>query len=221
MIFNMFFPMASRRSEIGTITLDVLLNEEIELGGNVTAYQIEDGSEINDHITIANETLRIVGTVGAAEAFSFGTAYQSLDVIDALKELRNARQLITITTGLMQYTEMAIKHLRFSRSANNGEGNWMELNAEFVKIRKVYLRTAEIPPEQTTTKKAAGKAGKTEAKTNANATQGKQSGQEAPANTASERRSILRTGELAAGKGTFGQVGKDAINGINSYFPPR
>ena len=221
MIFNMIFPVASRKSQIASITLDVLLNEEIELGGNVTSYNIEDGSEINDHITISNEVLRLVGTVGSAEGYTFGTSYQVLDVIDTLRDLRKSKSLITITTGLTQYTEMAIKNLRFSRSANSGEGNWMEINAEFVKIRKVNLRTAEIPPDQTTDTKSAGKAGKTAAKTNSNATQGKQSGQEAVPENTPTKRSGLRSAELAARRGSLGDVAQKAEQSIRNIFPER
>ena len=57
-----------RRTRLGTLILDVLVTEEIDLPSEVSRYPVEDGVIISDHITLGNETLRIAGTIALADA---------------------------------------------------------------------------------------------------------------------------------------------------------
>lgn len=137
------------RSEIGALKLDLLVTEELELDGEVTKYPVEDGSLINDHVFQGSETVRIGGVVaeGSVETFSFSSALgvKMADAIEVLRAMHKERALVTISTGKMVYTDMAFASMSASRSSDAEGGNWLNIKAELVKIRKVTLRTVDVP----------------------------------------------------------------------------
>lgn len=157
------------KTEIGTLLLDVLLTEEVVYDGEVTHYPIEDGSEISDHITEGSKILKISGTTSNSEAYSFNLSSgkaRLLSVLETMETLKKERKLITVTTALSQYKDFGIEKLRASRSNNSPrDGNWIDVTAELRRIKKVTLRTADVPAAAP----AAGRTGQTAAATNANA----------------------------------------------------
>lgn len=160
------------KTSIGSLELDALLTESTTLSSQITEYPIEDGSVISDHITQENETLSIEGVITSAGTLfnlSFGKA-KLIAAKETLRQLHRERALITIITGLDVYTDFAIESCEISRSAEGGEQYSVSISLR--KIKKVSLRTEEIPPEKTSGR-ATGKAGKT--KQNA----GKQAGNSA------------------------------------------
>jgi hypothetical protein len=155
-----FLQFQDRRSKLGGLILDVLVSEEIELEAEVTRYPVEDGTIISDHITQGPERLRISGLVSTADvtAFAFVTSAVSLlrgedgpgatklvDAIDLLRSMHKARALVTVSTGQMLYEDMGFTRLKAVRSNGDKGGNWLEINAELMKVRKVKLKTAEVP----------------------------------------------------------------------------
>jgi hypothetical protein len=152
------------QSVVGQLVLDALLSEEISLEGEVTLYPIEDGSLITDHIFQGAEKVRISGVVStddiAAFSLSAGGKTRLVDAIDTLRSMHKERALITVSTGIQQYAEMGIASLKAVRSSDGRGGNFLEINAELVKIRKVKLKTAEVPEEKAT-RSAKGRAGQT------------------------------------------------------------
>jgi hypothetical protein len=167
-VFSMFY--ATTRSTLGSLTLDVLLREQLELPSEVTKYPIEDGGpDISDHITQGNETLQIHGSVSASsvEAFEFSSGPSKLmDAIAMLREMHAARQPITIVTGLGIYEDMGFTSLTVSRASGDKGGWWLDIDANLFQIIKVKLEEADLPPEQVASDDTAtkGKVGKTEKK---------------------------------------------------------
>jgi hypothetical protein len=170
-----FLQFQDRRSKLGGLILDVLVSEEIELEAEVTRYPVEDGTIISDHITQGPERLRISGLVSTADvtAFAFVTSAVSLlrgedgpgatklvDAIDLLRSMHKARALVTVSTGQMLYEEMGFTRLKAVRSNGDKGGNWLQIDAELMKVRKVKLKTAEVP-EKPAAKPAQGRAGAT------------------------------------------------------------
>ena len=154
---SMFSP---RKTTVGFLSLDVLINENLKLPSEVTKYPIEDGTEITDHITQLNEELQITGRVSSSEvlSFEFGTCVTKLiDAIDQLRSMHKARESITVVTGLGQYTEMAFTSLSVTRSNGADGGSWLDINADLRKLKKVSLKQTELPPD----KANAGTKGKT------------------------------------------------------------
>ncbi|WP_424139999.1 phage baseplate protein [Roseomonas chloroacetimidivorans] len=170
-----FLEFSDRRSKLGGLILDVLVSEEITLEAEVTRYPVEDGAVISDHITQGVETIRISGLVSTADvmAFSYLSSAVSLfsdneqpastklvDAVDMLRSMHKARALVTVSTGQMIYTDMGFTSLRAVRSNSDKGGNWLEIQAELTKVRKVTLKSAEVP-ENKAKGAARGRAGAT------------------------------------------------------------
>lgn len=162
---------------IGVIPLDALLNENTSLESQATMYPVEDGPPVTDHIVQDSEHLQLDGWVTAAEATMLGALGRSLvgapswggtgrqkliSAKAALRKIHADRLPVTVTTGMDVYTDFAMTRCETGRT--NEAGDRFVISAEFVKIRKVKLRLADIPPEKTKDT-ASGKAGST--KTNA------------------------------------------------------
>jgi len=184
----MFFQ--NQQSKLGALFLDVLVSEQINLPSKVTMYPIETGDgEISDHIVRSQEEITITGAIaagsseislsGIAKAVSggsFGVEFGPLcytkliDAIDKLRTMHKDRQIVSVVTGLGKYDNMAFTTLTIDRSnsANTG-GQWLQVNATLRKIKKVTLKKADLPSEQTSGT-ATGKSGQTEKKTNQSST---------------------------------------------------
>lgn len=159
---------SDRRTKLGALVLDILTSEELNLPSEVSRYPVEDGSTISDHITQGSETLRISGFVSSADVLAFaflrGAGPGNAKLVDAIGQLRTmhaARALVTVSTGQMRYEGYAFANLRAVRSSSDG-GNWLEVEAELVQVRKVTLKTADVP-ESTAKEPAKGRSGKTQA----------------------------------------------------------
>lgn len=166
MNFSMFFQ--TQQSQIGYLSLDVLVSENITLPSKVTEYPVEDGNEdISDHITAGNEEITINGAISASSSFGmeFGSRCYSklIDAIDQLRKMHKERKTFTVVTGLGKYEDMAFTNLTIDR--NNSPtlgGQWLTINASLRKIRKVSLKQADLPPDNaSTTSGAKGKTGAT------------------------------------------------------------
>ena len=168
MNLNLFFAFPTK-SQLGFLSLDVLVTENIKLPSEVTKYPVEDGSEeISDHITQQNEELSITGRIANTEilSFQFGPGITKLvDAVDQLRNMHKARQLVKVVTGLGTYTDMAFTNLTVNRSNGSDGGYWLDINADLRKIKKVSLKTAELPPDKASDSGGAkGKTGATEKK---------------------------------------------------------
>lgn len=167
-------------SSMGAVPLDALLNEKTTLNSRATAYAVEDGPPVTDHVVQESEQLTLDGWVTAADitllggltarvasggAAAFGRSGSAgrsklIGAKDALRKIHADRLPITITTGLDVYADFAMESCTIGRG--NGGGDRFEISASFRRIRKVTLRQADIPPEQTSGS-AMGKAGTTRA----------------------------------------------------------
>lgn len=166
MNFTMFWQ--STHTTLGVLTLDVLVTENLKLPSEATKYPVEDGSEdISDHITRNNEELSITGSVTSAQAFSISLSSGCLsrlqNAVDQLRSMHKARKPVKIVTGLGQYTDMAFTSLSINRSNGNQGGNWIDINADLRKIKKVALKQADLPPDKAAAP-AKGKTGTSEQK---------------------------------------------------------
>ena len=165
-----------RRPRLGALILDIALTEEVSFESEITQYLIEDGSTISDHVTRGAEKLRITGVIPAADALAFTAdgsgAARVADVVETARAINRERAVLEVATGQVLYPDMAFSSLRIARSVGEG-GDWISVDAELTKVRKVSLRTAEVPQDAKVseangakgragqTNKAAGRAGQT------------------------------------------------------------
>ena len=103
--------------------------------------------------------------------------------------------MLDVSTGQLLHEGFAFTRMTATRSADAEGGNWFSISAELTKVRKVELRTAEVPDEQRVSEQdgAKGRAGQT------NKPAGKNQAQATTAAPAADQRgaSILMQGKDA------------------------
>ena len=168
MIFDLNY--STKLSTVGQFTLDVLLSEKVKLGGKFTRYPIEEGSEISDHKFKESEELVISGSIGMSAGYEWSGAgvIRQTRLLDVLRDLHAQKELVTVTTNLAQYTEMGVESVNWERGSSGDGGNgFVDVTINLVKVTKVSLRTADIPPEKVKAP-TKGRAGKTATKAGQN-----------------------------------------------------
>lgn len=157
------------KTEIGLIALDVLVNERISFDGRVTRYAVEEGADISDHIKRGNKTVSISGLISASEAYAvnlFSRKSRLIDAIAAIEAMNEKQTPFTVITGLGQYDDMGMEDVSINRSNSGLGGNWIDISANFVRIRKVNLKTTTITDNAAGEKGVGtkGRSGETQAK---------------------------------------------------------
>ena len=73
------------------------------------------------------------------------------------------RGVLEVSTGQLLHEDFAFTRMTATRSADADGGNWFSISAELTKVRKVELRTAEVPAEErvSTQDGAKGRSGQT------------------------------------------------------------
>ena len=154
-----FSSVFGTRAAVGALELDALISEDTVLDSYATVYPVEDGSTITDNVSNDAEKLSLSGMVTSAQITVFGAnGWQKLvQAKDVLRRLHEARELVTISTGMDSYTEMVMERCRIGRT---NEGDHFSIDCDFRKIVKAQLKT-ETVPEDKAAPKAKGKAGST------------------------------------------------------------
>lgn len=141
---------------IGELTLDATFSELHEYSGQVTRHPIEDGSQISDHVTLEPFTLRmecfitntpasILGAVGGAVSGITGDTPVS-EAYAKLVEMREAREVVTVVTGLQVYSDMMIERVSIPRA--RGQKNSLAFSVVLVQVSIVASESVTIPPSQ-------------------------------------------------------------------------
>ncbi len=168
---DMIFGINSGGSQIAALRLDVLVREDLDFPSVATEYPVEDGSPISDAILPGAPKLSINGSVSASSATILGGLLTGgvppgkaklLSAIDALRTVYVQHTPITVVTGLGVYPELAMSGCKLTRSNGQNGGSWLDIQADFVAIRKVVLKTTEVPADKVADG-AKGKAGATKA----------------------------------------------------------
>jgi hypothetical protein len=154
-----FSSVFGTRAAVGALELDALISEDTVLDSYATVYPVEDGSTITDNVSNDAEKLSLSGMVTSAQITVFGAnGWQKLvQAKDVLRRLHEARELVTISTGMDTYTEMVMERCRIGRT---NEGDHFSIDCDFRKIIKAQLKTDTVP-EDKAAPRAKGKAGST------------------------------------------------------------
>lgn len=147
------------RSAVGALQLDAMVSEQTDLRARATQFPVEDGSTISDNVSIEPEKLSISGVVTSMAATVYGAAGWSklIEAKDVLRQIHEARNPITVTTGMDTYVDMVMESCRIGRT---NEGGHLQVDCELVKIKKAELKTTSVP-ETRANSKTKGKAGAT------------------------------------------------------------
>jgi len=195
---------ADRRTRIGGLILDLTLTEELSFEADVSMYPVEAGVTISDHVTQGAETLRISGTIPTQDVMAYEANQEGVakvvDVAETLRKMHADRGVLEVSTGQLLYQDFAFTRMTATRSADADGGNWFSISAELTKVRKVELRTAEVPAEEkvSTQDGAQGRAGQTNKPTGKNGSAGSASSTDAAGAQTNPKGQTLTRGALRA-----------------------
>lgn len=157
---------------IGTLTLDLLIQEEEDLPNKVTMYPVENGSPAADHVVTEPVALTITGFVTNAPIRAHpGTVDSTARVtrqgedqlvgedinfaelaLEYLRKIRLARETVTVRTKRGTWDNMLVQ--RVSRSKSRETGDALVFTIYLVEFRTVKLLFVDAPRKRTASPRA-------------------------------------------------------------------
>ncbi len=144
------FPAPKDPTMIGLIECDVLIEQEITLSSEVTEHPVEDGFPIHDHVI--RKPIKLAMTIAISnlpvtwyDRFDGSSPDRIPYAIAALEAIYKAGDPITIVTQEKVYDNMVMTDCRIPKNRDNGR--ILKVPLEFTQIRKVQVKTTEIPEE--------------------------------------------------------------------------
>nr|WP_320145993.1 hypothetical protein [uncultured Anaeromusa sp.] len=187
----LLFPAPTDPTKIGQLEVDVLVSSELTYASEVTENPVEDGFPVHDHVICKPLQLSMVVVVSPLpvtwyEKFGVDTGRMD-DAIAKLEQIYKDRQPITIITNEKTYEDMVMTECKINKAKEDGK--ILRIPLEFKQIRKVEVKTADIPEEYVDAL-TSGKVGSTEEDVGAAATDDIGSGSgSASANSAADESS--------------------------------
>lgn len=142
------FPAPKDPTKIGVIECDVLIEQEITLNSEVTEHPVEDGFPVHDHVI--RRPVKLAMTIAVSnmpvtwyDRFGGNNPDRMSDAISKLEEIYKAGEPITIATADKLYENMVMTDCRVPK--NREIGNILRIPLEFTHIRKVQVKTTDIP----------------------------------------------------------------------------
>ncbi len=107
--------------QIGTITFDNTISENYFYTSRITAYPVESGTIISDHIVNLPDRIVLSGLVTDTPFNIFAQGARSIATFNALIALHQNRTPVSVQTGLKSYDNMAIVSLEVPRTLKTGQ----------------------------------------------------------------------------------------------------
>lgn len=160
---SIFFPSPTDPAKIGTIEVDILVEQEHKLESEVTEHPVEDGFPVADHVIRKPLKVSMVVGITLSPVTWLDRLGAEPDKIESalakFEEIYKNAQPITIMTPTNVWDNMVMTSAAFPRNIENK--NLIRIPCEFTQIRKVTVKTADIP-EGIVAADTANKAGETE-----------------------------------------------------------
>jgi hypothetical protein len=158
------FTAPTAPTQIGVIECDVLVEQEFTLASEVTEHPVEDGFPIADHVIRQPLKLSMVVAISNSPVTwytRFGGNSPDLIplVIAQFEQIYTDGEPVTIVTSTKIYKNMVMTEAKIPRNVENGK--ILKVPLEFTQIRKVVVKTTDIPSEYVDSL-TTGKAGETE-----------------------------------------------------------
>lgn len=137
------------------IPIDATITEQHGFESTITKDEVEDGSEITDHIHNENPTLSMLCTIsntpirflaGIRNAVRNDGVSPVQNAWTLLKQLRDTRQPFTVVTGLETYENMAIA--RLGVPIDSGTGEQLRFNIDLEQVNIVSSLDTFIAPAE-------------------------------------------------------------------------
>ena len=156
---------------ITSLDLDVMQDEIHEWQNDVTAFPVEIGSPITDHIQAQPDKISITGIISNSSIGVDALQKQECGedrcqtAFDLLRKFHEDGILLTVYTRYKVYIDMALKSCNIPRDAAIGDS--VKFKMEFVHVRMVNTQTVDVPDgiSKKLDKKEGGKSGPVAKKT--------------------------------------------------------
>ena len=120
---------------VGAITFDLILNESHNFSNTVTQYNIENGSNISDHIQNEPITGQVSGLITNFNINLVGFFVNNAQAaFEKLEELYKKQELVTIVTVLKVYQNVAITNITINRDKDTGEALFADFSFQEINI---------------------------------------------------------------------------------------
>ncbi len=148
-----------KHSQVGSLILDATMSAEHTLESEVTDFPVEDGVNVSDHIWPKPRRFKIEGFITNSPVLILGTLFRRLGNADTengkvvgpainyvqvaykiLEDMHLKRELITVSTGLATYTDMAIESITIPVSPTQGDSLQFQMTVKkVVKVRSQFV----------------------------------------------------------------------------------
>jgi hypothetical protein len=144
---SIFFSDLTNPTKIGSIEVDILVEQEYSLESDVTEHPVEDGFPVADHVIRKPVKVSMVVGITQSPVTWLDRLGQSTDKVSnaltAFEQIYKNAQPITIITPSNAWENMVMTSARFPRTAENK--NLIRIPCEFTQIRRVKVKTTDIP----------------------------------------------------------------------------
>lgn len=139
-----------RRAAIGGILLDATIEERHEYSNTITDHPIEAGGFVTDHVYENPRVLDVTGEITDSPVSFFsalnGISNRRIEAKDQLVALYEAREVITVVTGLEIYDDMVMENLTFPRNQQTGQR--LQFSVTFKQISLVASEIVGVAAEK-------------------------------------------------------------------------
>lgn len=133
----------NRNYSVGSINIDILLSESYNFGSTITQFNIEDGSDISDHI---RKQLFNGSVTARVTNFSLNQdvllSNRAQEAYSALKKIWEDEELVDIVLIYDVFTNVGISNIGIPRSVGMGES--IEFSVTFQEVNIVKLQEVTI-----------------------------------------------------------------------------
>jgi hypothetical protein len=144
---SIFFPDLTNPTKIGSIEVDILIEQEHKLESDVTEHPVEDGFAVADHvIRKAIKVSMVVGVTLSPVTWldRLGSATDKItNALAAFEQIYKNAQPITIVTPTNMWENMIMTSASIPRNIDNK--NLIKIPCEFTQIRRVNVKSTDIP----------------------------------------------------------------------------
>lgn len=121
MVLSLIFGRKYAQSKVGIVTFDTMVAEEHRFTSRVTAFPVENGTIVSDHIINNPDIVILSGLVSDTPLNIFAPFNRSVAAFNQLTQIHAQRQIVNVVTGIRIYRNMAITSLDVPRTIRTGQ----------------------------------------------------------------------------------------------------
>ena len=138
-------------------TFDATLSEQHEETAQSTDHPAEEGIDFSDHIQLKPTTVRLSGVVSNTPVMVDGELLpdRATTAFDLLREMMAAKELMTVTTGIGVYDNMALLQVSTPRGPATGR-NALQFAVQFKQQRLVSPQFVKVSLDEVSDREGRG-----------------------------------------------------------------